>query len=230
MSLKKEIFMPLTGPRLMPRSGKIRRVVLFLHGYGADGNDLISLGESWAPLLPDCLFLSPHAPEPCAMAPMGCQWFPLTFRDPQERWRGVTQAAPVVHAMIDAILGEYDLAPAQLALVGFSQGTMMALHAGLERPVPLGAILGYSGVAILEPGKGPESFAAHVQSRPPVFLCHGDQDEVIPVEALFLSLEALTHAAIPCQWHISPGTGHGIDGAALDQGGKFLSHCLDPWS
>src|SRR6478736_3445505 len=82
----------LNGPRLEPRSGSARRLVVFLHGYGADGNDLIDLGRQWQGLLPDAAFASPHAPEPCAGAPYGRQWFALTFRDPNERWRGVEAA------------------------------------------------------------------------------------------------------------------------------------------
>ena len=121
----------LDGPRLSPRSGAARQLVVFLHGYGADGNDLIELGRVWQPLLPQAAFVSPHAPEPCDGAPMGRQWFALTFRDPNERWVGVNKAAPVLERFIDAELARHGLPPSALALVGFSQGTMMALHVGL---------------------------------------------------------------------------------------------------
>ena len=123
----------LDGPRLEPRGGAARRLVVFLHGYGADGNDLIEIGRAWQPLLPDTAFVSPHAPEPCAGAPMGRQWFALTFRDPDERWRGVNAAAPILNQFLDAELARRKLPPSALALVGFSQGTMMALHVGLRR-------------------------------------------------------------------------------------------------
>jgi phospholipase/carboxylesterase len=214
-------------PYLPAHSGTTRQLVIFLHGYGADGQDLIGLGQEWADILPDCAFISPHAPEPCGASPMGRQWFPLTFRDPHERWRGVNAAAPELNALIDQQMQETGLSASTIALVGFSQGTMMALHVALRRPEPLGAVIGYSGMIVLEHGKGPESLAEQVVSRPPVFLAHGDQDEVIPIEALFMSMEALNMARTPCQWHLSPGTGHGIDAKALRQGGLFLKNAFE---
>src|SRR5262249_46737907 len=126
----------LDGPRLRPHAGgRARQLVGFLHGFGADGNDLIDIGRSWQPLLPNAAFVSPHAPEPCAMAPVGRQWFALTFRDPNERWTGVNAAAAGLEKFLDAELARNDLPPSALALVGFSQGTMMALHVGLRRAV-----------------------------------------------------------------------------------------------
>ena len=125
----------LSGPSLEPKSGKARNLVVFLHGYGADGNDLIDIGRAWQPLLPDTAFVSPHAPEPCGQAPVGRQWFGLTFRDPDERWIGVNKAAPALQEFLDAELARRQLPPDALALVGFSQGTMMSLHAGLRRKI-----------------------------------------------------------------------------------------------
>ena len=121
----------LDGPRLEPRGGDAKRLVVFLHGYGADGNDLIDIGRAWQEMLPDTAFVSPHAPEPCGQAPVGKQWFALTFRDPDERWVGVNKAAPALDAFLDNELERWKLPPTALALVGFSQGTMMALHVGL---------------------------------------------------------------------------------------------------
>ena len=121
----------LDGPRLEPTSGPARQLVVFLHGYGADGNDLIDIGRAWQGLLPHAAFVSPHAPEPCGQAPVGRQWFPLTFRDPNERWIGANKAAPMLDKFLDAELKRRNLPPSALALVGFSQGTMMALHVGL---------------------------------------------------------------------------------------------------
>ena len=130
----------IDGPRLPARSGKARQLVVFLHGYGADGNDLIGAGRQWAEVLPDAVFVSPHAPEPCGGAPMGRQWFGLTFRDPGERWRGGVQARPALDAFLDAELERHGLTRDRLALVGFSQGTMMALHVGLRRKASPAAI------------------------------------------------------------------------------------------
>ena len=213
----------LDGPRLEPRSGAARRLVVFLHGYGADGNDLIEIGRAWQQLLPDTAFVSPHAPEPCAGAPMGRQWFGLTFRDPDERWRGVNAAAPILDAFLDAELARRKLPPSAMALVGFSQGTMMALHVGLRRPQPVTAIVGYSGLFVLPNNAEPAVVAGEIKARPPVLLIHGDRDELIPVQALFQATQDLAALDVPTEWHISPGIGHGIDQEGLRHGGEFLA-------
>ncbi len=213
----------LDGPRLEPRGGQARRLVVFLHGYGADGNDLIELGKVWQPLLPDTAFVSPHAPEPCSQAPVGRQWFGLTFRDPNERWVGVNKAAPILDSFLDKELARRGLPPSALALVGFSQGTMMALHVGLRRAVAPAAIVGYSGMLALDEAATPESVAAAIRSRPPVLLIHGDADELIPVQALFHASQTLAALDVPVEWHISQGIGHGIDQDGLRHGGEFLA-------
>lgn len=197
-------------------SGKDSSVVMFLHGYGADGNDLIGLGREWASLLPHATFVSPNAPEPCAMSPMGRQWFDLSMGDMSIIAEGVKSAAPALNAFLDAELARHDLPASALALVGFSQGTMMALAVGLARNAPPKAIVGYSGaLATLEalpaPGQGPA-----------ILLVHGDRDEVIPVDAMHMAREALSQAGHPVEWHVSQGIGHGIDGEGLRLGGNFL--------
>ena len=213
----------LDGPRLAPRSGPARQLVVFLHGYGADGNDLIEIGRAWQDLLPHAAFASPHAPEPCGQAPMGRQWFPLTFRNPDERWVGVNKAAPVLERFLDAELARTKLPPAALALVGFSQGTMMALHVGLRRAVPPAAIVGYSGLLVDRPDGNAEAFAAEIRVRPPVLLVHGDRDDLIPAQALFSAMQGLSALGVPVEWHLSAGLGHGIDPEGLRHGGEFLA-------
>jgi phospholipase/carboxylesterase len=213
----------LDGPRLEPKSGTAKQLVVFLHGYGADGNDLIDIGRAWQGLLPNAAFVSPHAPHPCGQSPMGREWFPLTFRDPDERWIGVNAAAPVLQDFLDAELKRRNLPPEALALVGFSQGTMMALHAGLRRAVAPAAIVGYSGMLVAPEQLDPESFMAGITSRPPVLLVHGDQDQVIPVQALMHAAQGLAALDVPAEWHVSPGIGHGIDQEGLRHGGEFLS-------
>jgi len=209
----------IDGPRLKAKTGKARQLVVFLHGYGADGNDLIDIGKQWRGLLPDAEFVSPHAPERCAGAPMGRQWFPLTMRDPDERWVGAVAARPTLDAFLDAELERTGLTERDLALVGFSQGTMMALHVGLRRARAPRAILGYSGLLVTAKGE-----TLPPRDPPPgVLLIHGEEDPLIPVEALPMSAELLSQAGIPTQWHISPGLEHGIDNAGLMHGGLFLA-------
>ena len=152
------------------------------------------------------------------MSPMGRQWFALTFRDPDERWRGVNHAGPALDKMLDKELAHYGLPPESLALVGFSQGCMMALHVGLRRAVAPAAIVGYSGGLI-----GPEHLAEQIRAQPPVLLVHGTHDDVVPFDALFMSAQALAKAGASCEFHISHGLGHGIDGEGLRQGGEFLA-------
>jgi phospholipase/carboxylesterase len=218
----------LDGPRLEPRSGTAKQLVVFLHGYGADGNDLIDIGRAWASLLPDAAFVSPHAARPCGQAPSGREWFPLTFRDPDERWVGVQAAAPALEAFLDAELQRRKLPPSALALVGFSQGTMMALHVGLRRAVQPAAIVGYSGMLVVPENVDPDEFAAEIRSRPPVLLIHGDEDQLIPVQAIFHAAQGLAALEIPAEWHISAGVGHGIDQEGLRHGGEFLAKRLSP--
>ena len=213
----------LDGPRLEPRSGAAKQLVIFLHGYGADGNDLIDIGRAWQQILPDAAFVSPHAPRPCGQAPMGREWFPLTMRDPNERWTGVNAAAPVLNAFIDAELKRRGLTDSALALVGFSQGTMMSLHVGLRRAAAPAAIVGYSGMLVVPEDIDPDTFAGEIRSRPPVLLVHGDQDQLIPVQALMHAAQGLAALEIPVEWHISPGVGHGIDQEGLRHGGEFLA-------
>ena len=153
---------------------------------------------------------------------MGRQWFGLTFRDPDERWRGVNQAAPVLNQFLDAELARRKLPPSALALVGFSQGTMMALHVGLRRAAPAAAIVGYSGMLVLPKDGPPETVAAEITARPPVLLIHGDSDELIPMEALFHAGQALSTLEVPTEWHLSAGVGHGVDQEGLRHGGEFL--------
>jgi phospholipase/carboxylesterase len=217
----------LNGPRLEPREGgAARQLVVFLHGYGADGNDLIEIGRAWQGLLPHAAFVSPHAPEPCGQAPTGRQWFNLTFRDPNERWIGVNKAAPVLEHFLDAELARRNLPGSALALVGFSQGTMMALHVGLRRATPLLAIVGYSGLLVVPPDLKPEAFAAEIKSRPPVLLVHGDSDDLIPPQAMFQASSGLASLGVAVEWHLSEGVGHGIDQEGLRHGGEFLKRAF----
>jgi phospholipase/carboxylesterase len=222
----------LTGPRLDPRGAAAKHLVVFLHGYGADGADLIELGGQWRELLPQAAFVSPHAPERCPGAPAGRQWFGLSSTAPDdprggaERWKGVVSARPSIDAFLDEELARLGLDESRLALVGFSQGAMMALHVGLRRPRAPAAIIGYSGLLV-----GPEHLAeAGARNargeRAPILLVHGDQDPLIPVEAMFLAMDDLAKAEIPSQWHLSFGVGHGIDAGGLRHGGLFLAQAF----
>lgn len=219
----------LSGPRIEPASGgPAKSLVILSHGYGANGDDLIGLAPYWQQLLPDTAFVSPNAPERCEMSPGGYQWFPITIRNPGEGWRPpadelwqkIGGAAPYLDGFIDEQLAHYGLDESKLALVGFSQGTMMSLHVGLRRAKAPAAILGYSG-AYAGGAPGDE-----IVCRPPVFLIHGDQDPMIPVQAMFKAAEDLSALGVSVQWHVSRGIPHSIGPDGLQLGGQFIADAL----
>ena len=212
---------PLDGPRVAPAAGgAARSLVILLHGYGSNGDDLISLAPYWQADLPHTSFVSPNAPERCPGAPGGFQWWGITSLDPNARASGAARAAPVLGAFIDAELARAGLTEANLALVGFSQGTMMALHVGPMRETPLAGIVGYSGML-------PDSSAlATARTRPPILLIHGDADPMIPVTAFHQARAALAAAHFDVESHVSPGLAHSIDMPGLQLGGAFLRRVL----
>jgi phospholipase/carboxylesterase len=209
----------LDGPRMPPANGgRPERLVILVHGYGADGQDLIGLAPHWARLLPDAAFVAPNGPEPCAGAPFGYQWFPIGRLDPAEMWAGVQHAASALDAFIDAELERHGLSGDRLALAGFSQGTMMSLHVGLRRKISPAAIVGYSGALA-----GGEHLKQEMQSSPPVLLVHGDADEMIPIHRMHEAARTLGEAGVAVRWHISRGAGHGIAPDGLALGGRFIA-------
>lgn len=207
----------LDGPRLAPQNAPATHLVVLCHGYGSDGKDLIGLAPHWRSLLPGAAFVSPNAPERCSMSPSGYQWFPLSRIDPQETLRGAEAASPKLEAFLDEELARLGLSGDKLALVGFSQGAMMALHVGLRRKVLPAAIVGFSGMLV-----GPEKLP-RLATPPPVLLLHGDADTVVPPGALFMSASALGAAGVPVQWHLTKGLAHGIDPAGLALAGRFIA-------
>ena len=217
-----EHLLDLDGPRFGPvQGGNAAQLVILLHGLGADGNDLIGLAPHFAQLLPQAVFVSPHAPFPCDMAPFGRQWFSLQDRHPETILAGVKMAAPILASFMDRELDRYGLAPDRLALVGFSQGTMMSLYVGLRREQAFAAILGYSGALI-----GAETLADEIKSRPPILLIHGDADEVVPSAALEAATAALRANGLTVDSALRPGLGHSIDEVGLMKGMQFLASKL----
>ena len=209
----------IDGPRLAPFSGGApKQLVILLHGYGADGNDLMGLGEAWASYLPDAAFISPHAPEALPGQFFGGrQWFNLEMRSEREWEEGVRKAQPGLAAFIVEEARKAKLPLSSVALVGFSQGTMMALQVGLRLPEAPAAIVGFSGHLA-----GAAHLAAEIKVKPPVLLIHGAEDEVIPCQAIHLARNALAAVGVAVQWQIRPGLGHGIDPEGLQAAGLFL--------
>jgi phospholipase/carboxylesterase len=211
----------LDGPRFGPAPGKAKRLILFLHGVGADGNDLISLAPYFAEALPDTAFVSPHGPFPCDMAPFGRQWFSLQDRTPTMIAAGVQAAAPVLDAFIDSERDRFGLQDRNIALIGFSQGTMMSLYAAPRRANALAGVVGYSGALVAA-----ERLPAEVKSRPPMLLVHGEEDPVVPFAALRAAVTALRAAGIEAHELARPGLPHSIDEEGIAAGIAFLRQVL----
>jgi phospholipase/carboxylesterase len=182
----------LQAGRKGPHSGTTRSVVVFLHGYGANGADLLGIADVLAEHLPDTLFVAPDAPETIPMMPTGYQWFPIPWIDgssEEESERGLLAAADDLNAFLDALMVDEDVMPEQVVLFGFSQGTMMALHVAPRREDPVAGIVAFSGRLLR-----PELLEDEAVSRPPVILIHGDADDVVPPQSLPQAAEALQAA------------------------------------
>ena len=199
----------LKAERKEPLSGQTRSVVVFLHGYGANGADLLGLADPLSEHLPDTLFVAPDAPERCAGAPFGFQWFPIPWIDgssEEESMRGMMAATEDLNAFLDALMVDEDVLPEQVVLFGFSQGTMMSLHVAPRREDAIAGIVAFSGRLL-----SPETFSDEVISKMPVLLVHGDADDGVPPQSLPEAAEALQEAGFQDVFaHIMKGTGHGI--------------------
>ncbi|MCW1933263.1 alpha/beta hydrolase [Pararhodobacter zhoushanensis] len=215
---------PLTSARKGAPKGTATSVVIFVHGYGANGADLLGLADPLAPHLRKTAFYAPDAPENCQGNPFGYQWFPIPWLDGSEESKalaGQQQAAHDLNAFIDKVLADEGLEPSALALVGFSQGTMMSLHIAPRRPAPLAALVGFSG-RLLQP----ETLAAETVSKLPILLIHGDADPMVPVQSLPEAADALVAAGFETFAHVCKGLGHSIDNEGLSLALGFLREKL----
>lgn len=210
--------------RVAPQSGQVKSAVVFLHGYGADGADLLGLADPLAPHLPDTLFLAPDAPEPCVGNPFGRQWFPIPWLDgssEEAAAEGLRRSAADLNAFLDGVLAAEGLAASQLALVGFSQGTMMSLEVAPRREEPVACVVAFSGRLLR-----PDALAEEAISKPPVLLLHGDADPVVPFADMGRAGDALVAAGFETYGHVMRGTGHGIAPDGLSMALAFLKKYL----
>lgn len=216
----------LSGPSRDAAEGPASALVVLLHGYGANGDDLFPLAEPLSRIAPHAAFSAPNAPERTPMNPFGYQWFPIPWIDGSSESamrEGFARAEDDLDAFLDAELARLSLTPDRLALIGFSQGAMMALQVAPRREPGLAGIIGFSGRLA-----DATRLAEEARSKPPVLLVHGDQDDVIPVAALEEARRGLAAADFPVRWHVSAGVGHGIAPDGLELAADFLREVLAP--
>lgn len=204
--------------------GQAVGMVVFLHGYGADGNDLLGLADPMAPHLPGVAFAAPDAPERCAGGGFGYQWFPIPWLDGSTEAAakaGLAAAVQDLNGFLDRLLDDEGLTPDRLVLVGFSQGAMLSLDVAPRREKEVAGIVAISGRLLR-----PEVLAAEARVKPPVLLIHGDQDPVVPFSDMGKAGDALTAAGFPTYGHIMEGTGHGIAPDGLGVALQFIRERL----
>lgn len=211
----------ISGPELKSRTNSPSSIVILLHGYGADGDNLIGLAEELSRSFPNTHFFSPNGILPFENAPFGYQWFGLNDRSEQSMLKGLNNAAPHINQFIDHQLQKFNLSDENLALVGFSQGTMLSLHTALRRPKKMGAVIGFSGMLV-----APQLLQSELKSKPPVSLIHGALDDIIPLSAMKMSASSLEHAHIPVETLIEPMLDHSIGISGLEFARKALKRNL----
>ena len=215
----------LDSARAGAAQGQGKHLVVLLHGYGADGNDLLGLSQPLSPHMPDTVFVAPNAPEKSVANPMGFQWFPIPWIDgsSEEAARaGLLMAADDLNAWLDDIMAAEGIAAENTILFGFSQGTMMALHVAPRRSAKVAGVVGFSGRLL-----APELLESETVFRPPVLLLHGDQDDVVPPQSLNEAAEVLGEAGFDVYAHIMEGTAHGIAPDGLSVALTFMLQQLN---
>jgi phospholipase/carboxylesterase len=214
----------LASRRRASQSGETGSVVVLLHGYGADGADLLGLADPLGPHMPDTLFVAPDAPERCKNNPFGYQWFPIPWLDGSSQEAAEASQAvssDLLDRFLDDLLAEEGLRPSQMILLGFSQGTMMSLHIAPRRPDPVAGVVGFSGRLLM-----PERLEAESVSKPPILLVHGDADDIVPIASLREAGDALTRAGFETYGHVMRGTAHGIAPDGLSVALAFMREKL----
>lgn len=217
----------LGGPFLAPKSGKANQLVIFLHGYGSNGADLISIGDEWAEELPDAAFVSPNAPDVCESWAAGFQWFAIRAADGVvakvlDRAEIIRKPAEILNEFIDQQLAHWGVDESRLAVAGFSQGAMMAMYAMPRRQKTCAAVVGYSGMLLDAPGLKAPGIV-----KPPILAIHGDRDDVVPPSSLNDIQAGFSAAGFKIETIMRPGLAHGIDPFGLVRGVSFIKKAFE---
>lgn len=212
----------LSGPEAEPSSGgAAKQLIIFVHGYGADGNDLFGLSQYFAQAAPDAAFISPNAPYRCDGAPHGYQWYDVWMKDPADRLAAIRSTGAIFDNFVGKQLERRGLSEDRLVLIGFSQGTMMSLFTAPRREKAVAGIVGYSGRM-----ESPDLLASEIRSKPPVVMMHGDSDELLAVDEMHAAAGALAACGVEVSTHVRPGLGHGIDETGIRIGLEFVHRVL----
>jgi len=212
----------ISGPFKLPFGKELpQKMVVFLHGVGADGYDLLSLSDEFVEALPPSVFLAPNAPFSYDMFPMGYQWFSLKEYTEDKLYEGIKVALPILQNYIEQNLVKYQLNFKDLILIGFSQGAMMAVQLALRLPEACQAVISYSGAIVK-----PDILAQEIKSKPPIMLFHGDKDQVLPAENLFNADQALEKMGIPARSYLLENVGHSISLEAIEMSQNFLKELI----
>lgn len=204
-------------PQIIPQQ-TVQKIVVLLHGYGSNGDDLIEIAKIWQPNLPNTAFFSPNAIEKSEVNPFGgYQWFGLNDFNPTNIRAGLDKAKPHINRFLKSLLAEYRLLPSDLIIAGFSQGAMLALDM-IYSIARLGGIIGYSGAFY------PPSNNTAPLSSVPILLVHGTSDMVVPYASLQLAQNQLRKVNINVMTQTCPGLGHSIDEAGLMAGLDFIKY------
>lgn len=212
----------LKGSVLMPLNGKLSdSVVLMFHGYGSSGDDLIGIGRAWQKFLPKTVFLAPNGIDPWEGGGLGHQWFSIKNHNTKNfKFTAMSKIIPIIKKYINEILCVYEILPSRLVLMGFSQGSMLALRVGLEKDINLAGIIVYSGAFIRE-----ENFRPNIHV--PVALFHGKKDESIPYSMFLETQKKLESLNVSVTSKIYPLLGHGISEESIKDGLLFLNQILN---
>ena len=210
--------------RRASKSGKNKSLVIFIHGYGADGKDLLGLADSLADHMPDTVFIAPNAPHKCQMNPMGYEWFPVPWIDGSSEVDAqitMEQVVKTVNIFIDEMMSLENIGSENTILLGFSQGSMLSLHLAPRRKIPVAGVVGFSGRLLR-----PEELKTEVISRMPILLIHGDKDDVVPFTSLAEAANNLTANSFTVYTHVAEGMGHGISPDGLGTALQFMENML----
>ena len=203
---------------IKPEKGKdINNVVILLHGYGGDGNDISMLALNWKRYMPNTIFICPNGHEPCQINPSGYQWFDLTKDDSGYILDQSLIAEKKLNKFLDQVKNKYKLRNDQICLSGFSQGCMMCINVSLINEQPYSCVVGFSGKII-----NTENLKMRKKNYANILLIHGDNDDIVPPTYLLEAKDFLLREKVNIETHLIKNCGHHIPIEASSIGLNYI--------